>query len=1465
MKQASRARKATKHVILFLAANPRDTGHVALDREARSIHIELKRSGYRDRFDFVTRWAAEPLDLLRELRELRPTIVHFSGHGVRSVAATDPAPRREVVIAADSTGDEPGGLSFHSAAGGKQVVSPEAIARALAAAGAQVRLVVLNACFTEPIAGALLPYVDCVVGMSGAIHDEAARSFAIGFYGGLGEHESIAAAFAQGKAAIDLEGLPDAERPRLQVRAGLDATELILAAAVPSVMVEVPCPYPGMRPFAADDAGSFHGRDTEIADLIGRLRAGEREIFVIGPSGSGKSSLVTAGVLPRLARGVAGLGPFVVRELRPGEKPATRLGQLLEQPAGEPLVAANRVARLLAHRGRGTSLLIVVDQLEELFTLASADERTQFLDALHALRKERGCAVVFTLRADFFGALMESALWTERCGQLSRVEVSPLRGEALREAIAAPARDVGVAIEPELIERLVADAACEPGILPLLQDTMVQLWDVRVEQMLTLADYQALGDGERNGLAVALARRADATLRQFAPAEVAIARRILLRLVSFGDGCSDTRRQQPKSKVCVSAEDSGVLQQMIDARLLTTDDNDDRGEARVDLAHEIMIAAWPTLAGWIQSHRADELRRRQLEAAAARWVEYGRSVRGLLDPIELAEAESWQQTESAQQLGRSAEVRDLIAASRTAQIAQRRRRRGLLGGAFAVLAAFTAVVSVLAVAERESASNARNSASEAHQQADIASARSNELLLTHARSELQHDPASAIAWLKHYPKDGADWAGVQALVADINMHAIARHIWRGHPKKVTALVVSPNGHVVATGSGTLCALWDAYTGRAIARFTVPSVAQLAFSSDGAELAIGGEDGTVVVVHIANKAIRILGKTAAYVTALLVAPDGSVITGDALGALQRWPIDGSPARELSKHSGGVYSAVLVDRGAAIAAFGVIDLVLRRVPLDGSSPSSVIDAHVLAPHDADIASIAIGPTGRSLAIGIGDRVLRWDEGMTAPTELGRHRAPVKVIVMSPAGRVVSGAEDGSITSWSARGSPRHLSGHVHEITSIALDYDGERIASGDTSGEVHVWTSGGGELLRGHTGRIQEITFGPDHLVLSSSTDKTVRAWLPTHAPAIMVPTGIGSVFRLAFLSSTTIVATQEDRSVQLVSLITSTSREIKRYKRQAYGLQLLPGKGFATSSWDGSVTVFGADSSELMRFDHRAEINCLAASPDGTYLATTGTDGATWLWSVSGGTGRLLERRAGETQDVVFSPDGRVLVSSGADFELHVFDLTGRTAPRTFKGHAGVARSLTFTHDGRTLYSAGGDGTVRAWSLGPDAGESSIRTLRGHEGETRTIALSSDERYLASGGVDGIVIVWDLLDRDRVRYLRGHTAAVLHITFSPDSHLLASAGSDGTVRLWNLDDGSISGWRADDPVQRVEFSPDGKFLASGSADGTVRIWSIVAQQFIPSRYDALRRWMSEVTTAVVHEPTITHNEMTVMSL
>jgi hypothetical protein len=225
--------KPIKHTVLFLAANPLGTDRLALDREARSIQVELERSGYRHSFEFETRWALQPLDLLRELRKLKPTIVHFSGHGGKSMPGESSSsdPRRDVVPAEpDRYGGEQHELFFRGPDGRVQVASGAALAAAFGAAGTSVRLVVLNACYTEAQAETLLEHVDCVVGMVGTIGDEAAISFARGLYGGLGAGESIEAAYRYGQAAVSLEGLGEHTRPRLRVRIGVDPSQLVLAA-----------------------------------------------------------------------------------------------------------------------------------------------------------------------------------------------------------------------------------------------------------------------------------------------------------------------------------------------------------------------------------------------------------------------------------------------------------------------------------------------------------------------------------------------------------------------------------------------------------------------------------------------------------------------------------------------------------------------------------------------------------------------------------------------------------------------------------------------------------------------------------------------------------------------------------------------------------------------------------------------------------------------------------------------------------------------------------------------------------------------------------------------------------------------------------------------------------------------------------------------------------------------------------
>jgi len=220
-----------KHTVLFLAANPTDTDRLALDQEARAIQIELERSGHREQLELATRWATEPLDLLRELRRLKPTVVHFSGHGQRARGGSATTTRHRDVGGAElgDDGQQPG-LVFQASDGRARLVSAAAIEQTFGAAGSSVKLVVLNACYSAQQAAALLAHVECVVGMAGSIRDDAARQFAVGFYGGLGEREPVAAAYRQGRAAMSLMGLGDGDLPQLSVRKGIDATQLVLTA-----------------------------------------------------------------------------------------------------------------------------------------------------------------------------------------------------------------------------------------------------------------------------------------------------------------------------------------------------------------------------------------------------------------------------------------------------------------------------------------------------------------------------------------------------------------------------------------------------------------------------------------------------------------------------------------------------------------------------------------------------------------------------------------------------------------------------------------------------------------------------------------------------------------------------------------------------------------------------------------------------------------------------------------------------------------------------------------------------------------------------------------------------------------------------------------------------------------------------------------------------------------------------------
>ncbi|MDH6438668.1 transcriptional regulator with XRE-family HTH domain [Streptomyces sp. SAI-144] len=370
-------------------------------------------------------------------------------------------------------------------------------------------------------------------------------------------------------------------------------------------------PYPGLARFETADGEHFHGRDDLIAELVG-LTTGKRFVAVVGASGSGKSSLLRAGLIPALRDPSAGRGTDLaaIRLLTPGARPL-RTHEALFTP----------------HDGPGDTLL-VVDQFEEVFTLgADPEEHTRFLgELLAAVDPASRLRVVIAVRADFYGRCAEHGPLAEALRD-STLLVGPMPPAALREAVVRPAAAQRLVVERALTARIVADVAGEPGGLPLMAHALREVWRRRTGKTLTLAAYEAVG-----GVRGAVAHTAEAVHARCAPAEAVALRRLLLRLVNPGDGTADTRRPVDRAELGADGTTARVLEQLVRSRLLTVDGT------TVDLAHEAVLGAWPRLRGWLAEDRERLRLHRALTDAAHTWDALGQDPGALYRGTRLTQA-----------------------------------------------------------------------------------------------------------------------------------------------------------------------------------------------------------------------------------------------------------------------------------------------------------------------------------------------------------------------------------------------------------------------------------------------------------------------------------------------------------------------------------------------------------------------------------------------------------------------------------------------------------------------------------------------------------------------------------------------------------------------------------------------------------------------------------------------------------
>lgn len=1155
-----------------------------------------------------------------------------------------------------------------------------------------------------------------------------------------------------------------------------------LARPVP-VEPPVPCPYPGMRPFEAAGAKYFYGRDAEIAAVLALADAGEREIYLIGPSGSGKSSLIGAGVLPRLAAR-AGAPGLVVRTMRPGDAPLRRLGECLELgPAASPDAPA---VAAWAARHPGARLVIFIDQLEELFTQAGAGDPTGFAAALGALRGEPRCLVVLALRADFYAELMQSALWVD--GR-RHVDLPPLRGAALRAAIEQPARAQGVYFEPGLLDRLLADAAGEPGVLPLLQETLVQLWGRRRERLLTLTEYEALGEGGRSGLAVAISSRADRCLRAMTPGQELMAQRVLLRLVSFGEGRLNTRRRQTRAQLAAGeppAELDAVLQQLVAARLVTMDGDAGVPDPQVDLCHEVLITAWPAFAAWVGTRRADEQRRRQIQATAEEWIARGRGASGLLDAGELAAAIAWRTTTAARELGESPEVTALIAASREALDRARWRRRRWLATAFAALALFAAVTATLAIAARHQADVARTQRAEAERQ----------------RAEAERQRRAAVRMLGEQYRE----AGRQLVAA-------------GHFQRAIPYLVAARDQGI--DDAVLRALFRTATAssvRVALRHEGP-VAAVAFSDDGARVVTGSADGTARVWDAA---------TGAPLTPPLHHPgpvDLAKIRGDGTRILtvgddhvvRIWEVTASPPPPIELRCDDKINAAAFSADGERVVTASDDRTARLWSVRTGQP--VIPPLV---HDARVLTVELSRDGTRIATTASDAPgsALWN------AKTGARIVELEVDPMQETG-------------------PLNAHGHVSLATSATFSPDSRRLLTTGTDNVALLWDATTGRTVGQplqHDSWVMSAAFSPDGArVATVDHEGHIRLWDTASAAAAKVAIDATAIDRVSYSrDGARLLGAGDDKRLRIWdaasgSLVAAIELESGMMDAAITG----DGARVATASADGLARIW--DIRPAMRVLQVMQRTYDAAySPDGSRIATTGVDGLLWLWTASGqlvaqskphnlGAAEVVFDRGG-TQIAAVGLDGTVEIGDAATATLRAFrdvrgkDLTGSPDSPEVVGHLPPRGALS--PDGRRFATLGA-GAHQAAILDIAAGKLVTPPLS-HDGPVLMVRWSPDGRRVITASEDATARVWDAATGAVIGAPLAHPAGrwVTAALFTPDGARIVTLCTDSNVRLWSASgalQAVLSGHAG--YLIAAAISPDGRLLLTHSNDHSARLWDL----------------------------------------
>ncbi|WP_433263069.1 helix-turn-helix domain-containing protein [Actinosynnema sp. CS-041913] len=1114
-------------------------------------------------------------------------------------------------------------------------------------------------------------------------------------------------------------------------------------------------PYAGLAPFQVGDADRFFGRDRlvgELTDLVCRRRF----VGVFGASGSGKSSVLRAGLVARVRRPAVVLTPGA----RPVEELAVHVAAFTGKPAGGlaaefaayPENLHLRVRQQLV--GTDDDLLLVVDQFEEVFTLCRDDaRRNAFIAALTtaaAIPTSR-TRVVLGVRADFLGHCGRHPELVEAL-RGGHVLVGPMTADELREAIVEPAVAVGCKTETALVTRLVADAVGRPAVLPLVSHALLETWRRRRGVALTLAGYEEAGGVEHS-----IARSAEHVYLGMGERQRAVAKEVFLRLIAVGEGTDDTKRRVARDEV----DHPEVLAVLADARLVVLDRD------TVELAHEALMRRWPRLRDWIAEDRAGLRVQRMLTEAARLWESLDRDPGSLYRGTRLALAREWAAGSGARMTG--AEVRFLDASIRaeaavTATEHRRTRRLRQLIGVMGVLLLLASLSTFRAFQAERTATEQRNLALARKVVNEVTTLRAaNPALavqltlaahrlapLPETRDALFDSLATPYATRIDAVRDIAV-SPVRSLLAAVeegvrregrlwdltDPHRPSRlGVLDGHPGGVHAMAFSADGRSIATAGSDAVWVWDLVdAGRpaVVLKFAHPTVTEtpvaLAFAPNGRFLATGYRSHPPALWDISDPSRPVLAASPGgdHSPSVAFLTDDLLIAADGPHA-RAWRLSDPAAPVDFAWHGGRVAAIAVSEDRRTVATTGEDRVVGLWDL--ADPARPVRLATVEQHADAVRSAAFGAGGRSLITGADDRTAKlWDlADRTAPTgiaTLDGQPGGVHAVGFAANGRVVvTAGADGAARLVDVADLPM---AQPTRLRSIVVGTDRGIAATIDVGGVLRLvdiseprvprtaWP-----LLR-HPGQVRAAALSPDgeHLVTVGADDSAVRVWRTTN-PA--VPDLVGELpggRSVAFApNGRTFAIGGVDGRTRLVSLATlevvSTlgrsavggADDRGRVTALAYdrtGVRLAIARaGDRVEEWD--VADPGRPVDRSSAYPPSVQVPSIAVGPTGEPL-TVEEGGNAVLWrhrkagsGVDGGTRPLTPPvpLLADARSVVVNGDHAAV--AGTDGKVRLFDIADSSAPRevaAFSGHQGEAATAAFAPDDRTLVSAGGS-VIRFW-------------------------------------------------------------------------------------------------------------------------------------------------------------------------